>query len=70
MAKKTKARTAALNKRAVASKAEAKSAGRREVWKISSSGRQRTVVTSAKSAAAMDEAVERYSGALRRLADR
>ncbi|MGH6801752.1 MAG: hypothetical protein ACREC3_00075 [Methyloceanibacter sp.] len=41
-----------------------------EVWQISSKGARKTVVTSRKSAAAMDEAVRRYASALRRLADR
>jgi hypothetical protein len=42
----------------------------REVWRISVDGKQRSVSTSASSIAAMDEAMKRYSGALKRLADK
>jgi len=41
-----------------------------EVWTVVRNGRRSTVVTSKSSAAAMDEAVRLYAGALKRLAKR
>ena len=43
----------------------------RETWRIrSADGSERVVVTSKTSVAAMDDAVEKYAGALKRLAKR
>lgn len=40
----------------------------REAWHVSADGKRRTAVTSGSSAAAMDEAVRVFNGALERLA--
>jgi sugar (pentulose or hexulose) kinase len=42
----------------------------REIWTVSSSGRSNRLTTSTESAAKLDQAVERYRNALKRLADR
>lgn len=42
----------------------------REVWYVTSDGKRSTLVTSESSAAAMDDAVVAYAGALKRLAKR
>jgi hypothetical protein len=42
----------------------------KEVWRVAANGQFKTVVTSSSSAAAMDDAVAVYSGALKRLAKR
>ena len=42
----------------------------REVWRIASNGKIKTITTTASSTAAMDEAMEIYGRALERLANR
>jgi hypothetical protein len=42
----------------------------KEIWRVASNGQFKTVITSSSSAAAMDDAVTVYSGALKRLAKR
>jgi hypothetical protein len=51
-------------------KAAAAKLGKREVWRVPVGDKVKTLTTSSSSTSAMDEAVEIYSGALERLANR
>jgi hypothetical protein len=70
MAARTPKRTARPKTALEKSRLGQKRTGQREAWTIVTGGRKKTVVMSAKSAAAMDDAVRRYARALKRLADR
>jgi hypothetical protein len=62
--------TTRQNRGPAASGIRRSTAGKREDWTITAGGQARRVVGSKKSAKVMDEAVEKYGRALRRLADR
>jgi hypothetical protein len=66
--KTSKARRTA--KRGATAAAGPKTAAGGEIWHITSDGRRETIVASAASVTAMDEAVNLYGDALRRLAKR
>jgi hypothetical protein len=51
-------------------KAIAGKTAKREVWRVASNGKMRTVTATAKSTKAMDEAVKIYGRALERLSHR
>jgi hypothetical protein len=65
-----KHRATSKNRSAVKSVIGKSNSGNRELWRVSSSGEVRTVVTSVASVQAMDQAVKVLGPALRRLANR